>query len=91
MRSTTPPAPGLLKRFLRENGLTQAAFARAVDVSDPTASDWISGAKAPRFEHRAVIARWTNGAVPIEAWESPSVLRRIAAVAPYAPPVPAAA
>jgi len=56
-----------LAEYLKAAGMTQSAFAAAVNVSQPTVNRWLGGAK-PSWEKAAEIERITNGAVPVSAW-----------------------
>lgn len=84
----------LMERYLTEKGLKQTHAAKALDVSDPTVSDWLSGEKRPRAETRDLIETWTGGAVPAGAWKTAEEIAAQQAMAAeaaarHASPVPA--
>lgn len=56
-----------LAQFLKSSGMTQKAFADAVNVSQPTVNRWLGGAK-PTWKKAAEIERVTEGKVPVSAW-----------------------
>jgi hypothetical protein len=60
----------LLYEFLRGNGLSNVACARAIGVSCPTVHDWLKGVKRPIAARRKLIAKWTRNAVPVASWAS---------------------
>lgn len=40
----------ILQDFLKENGLTQVAFAKAIDVKQSQVSEWIKGKAKPSYD-----------------------------------------
>jgi transcriptional regulator with XRE-family HTH domain len=49
-----------LKTYLADSELTQGEFARAIGVSQPTVSDWISGEIRPSIDNLIAISRQTG-------------------------------
>jgi len=62
----------LAREYLTETGQKQADLARAADVSDVTALNWLRSAIKPLPARRRLIARWSIGRVPPEAWDEPA-------------------
>lgn len=54
-----------IARHLETKGLSQKAFAARVQVSQPTVSEWVRGAKKPEGENILKVAR-ELGVEPIE-------------------------
>lgn len=48
--------------------MTQAAFADAIRVSQPTVNRWLKGQARPTWETAAEIERFTGGKVPVAVW-----------------------
>lgn len=57
----------LLHDFLKTNGITAADAAKALGVNPSSVHYWLQG-QVPRTRMQLVLARWTGGAVPVEAW-----------------------
>ncbi len=74
-----------LARWLRETGTKQVTFADACErdlgfrVHPVVISRWVRGESTPNQHSRALIARVTGGAVPVESWLRPSTAARGAA------------
>lgn len=49
-----------LKTYLTDSKITQAEFAVAIGVSQPTVSDWINGATRPSIDNLITISRATR-------------------------------
>ncbi|WP_088648248.1 helix-turn-helix domain-containing protein [Marinibacterium profundimaris] len=56
-----------LAEYLKSSGMTQKAFADAVNVSQPTVNRWLSGSK-PSWSKAAEIERLTEGKVAVASW-----------------------
>jgi transcriptional regulator with XRE-family HTH domain len=54
--------------YLRDNGISQAAFAARVGVGQATVSKLCAGQIAPSLQTAAAIEKATNGAVPMSSW-----------------------
>lgn len=61
----------LTREHLAESGQKQADLARLCAVSDVTAMNWLRGNMRPLDPKRRIIARWSGGKVPVEAWDEP--------------------
>lgn len=72
-----------LNAFMRAFDHNQVTTAQALKVSVPTVHDWLAGKKRPRSIHRAAIARWTNGAVPVDCWESAEERKALGRIRPH--------
>jgi hypothetical protein len=59
----------MLDRWLVGRGIKRQTAATQLDVSVSMLHGWIHGSK-PREESRERIARYTDGAIPAEAWVS---------------------
>ena len=62
------PSMSILAKHLAETGITQAEFARSIETSQSFVSQLCSGHSAPSLKKAVLIARVTNGAVPVESW-----------------------
>jgi transcriptional regulator with XRE-family HTH domain len=49
-----------LRRYFKDNSVSQAEFARRLNVSQPTVSDWINGKISPSTENLRAIAVCTG-------------------------------
>jgi transcriptional regulator with XRE-family HTH domain len=49
-----------LERYLKDHSVSQAEFARQVNVSQPTVSDWINGKISPSTKKLRAIAAHTG-------------------------------
>lgn len=49
-----------LAEYLEDTETTQAQLAKALDVSQPTVSDWITGEKSPSIDNLRRIAQYTG-------------------------------
>jgi DNA-binding transcriptional regulator YdaS (Cro superfamily) len=56
-----------LASYLSASNTSQAEFALAVGVKQPTVHRWLNGAR-PSWDTAAKIEKATNGAVPIAVW-----------------------
>lgn len=52
-----------LRQYLDEYGVTQAEFARRLNVSSGRVNEWVTGARVPRLETAVAIERETCGMV----------------------------
>jgi transcriptional regulator with XRE-family HTH domain len=59
----------LTRQHLEETGQKQADLARVCGVSDVTALNWLRCSMKPVAARRKIIARWSGGGVPVEAWD----------------------
>jgi transcriptional regulator with XRE-family HTH domain len=50
----------ILKKYLADSEMTQAEFALAINVSQPTVSDWINGKMRPTVDSLLTISRVTG-------------------------------
>lgn len=57
-----------LKTWMAASGVTQAAFAARLGVSQGVVSMWASGRSIPSRQNIAAIAAATDGAVPPSSW-----------------------
>lgn len=57
-----------LPQYLKDNGLTQAAFAEKMGVCQSLVSYWVNRKVKPSLELSLKISRETGGKVPPEAW-----------------------
>lgn len=71
----------LLRKFIRDTGLTDAAAAHALGVSGSALHYWLSG-NVPKLEFLQRIAEWTAGVVPIVSWIDRTSAEK---VEPFAP------
>ena len=67
------PAVPKLKRWMKVNGVTQAALADAVGVQQSSVSLWLGSRARPESPKRAVLEELT--AIPERDWEFPSERR----------------
>lgn len=66
-----------LSAFIESNNLPKRQAAAALGVSHVSLHEWLTGTRTPSAgPQRDAIARWTNGAVPAEWWESPEERKR---------------
>lgn len=56
----------LLRKYLKESGLSQRALAAKVERSEPTVSLWLSGENVPDLASALLIE--VVASVPIRAW-----------------------
>lgn len=49
-----------LKRYLEDEDISQAEFARRMGVSQPTVSDWLSGAFMPSTQRLKAMSKLTG-------------------------------
>jgi len=63
------PAHKLLRAWLEGSGRKSSWMAAKLGVCGQTFSVWLNGHRLPIMPYRREIARETNGAVPVEAWE----------------------
>ena len=81
----------MLGRFLQRYGITQAAAALALKVSESTLHDWLTGAKAPRADSRWIVERWTGATgedgdkVLAYEWSDREFLALLESIVPYRP------
>lgn len=59
-----------LAAFIDKSGLSRKRTAEAVDSTHPALLAWLRGICKPDAYRRALIERWTAGAVPASAWLS---------------------
>lgn len=52
-----------LQKYLHDHGITQAEFARRLNVSSGRVNEWVTGARVPRLETAVAIERETGGLV----------------------------
>ena len=57
-----------LRDFLKREHVTQAGFARWINVSTPTVCQWVAGVRRPRLDHAMLIETFTRGMVPAKGW-----------------------
>lgn len=79
----------LLKAWLARTGLSQAAAARVLGVSQAAVCDWLHQKKLPIGLYRQALETWTSGAVPAWSWvdrEERELEKRLADVQPYQQP-----
>lgn len=57
-----------LSDYLRENGLTLAAFGEKVGRDKGTISRWLSGQSEPSFADIALVMKLTEGKVTAQDW-----------------------
>lgn len=57
-----------LKQYLQSEGLTQAAFAKRVNLPQATVNRYVSGARFPDRKNIMLIEAATNGAVKPADW-----------------------
>ena len=61
-----------LSAYLKDSKMSQADFASAVGVKQPTVHRWLNGAR-PSWGKASEIERITSGKVPVAIWaEAPS-------------------
>jgi len=68
--------PLLLRRYLADAHLSQAAFAARLKVSGAAVSLWASGTALPAAGSALLLQSATAGAVPFSAWFHPDGTRR---------------
>jgi hypothetical protein len=73
----------LLAVFLNSHGITFVAAGDALDVSAVAVLTWTDFSKRPKEHLRRVIAKWTNGFVPVDSWLTNEELQRIGNVIPF--------
>lgn len=64
-----------LKKWMRENGLNQAALADRLGVTASNVSLWISKKRIPNRDGALRIEQLTKGAVSVESWGMPDLPR----------------
>ncbi len=64
----TPEVDSPLGLYLKLNGVTEAAFARAMGGVHTSVKTWADGSSVPSLVAAYEIERVTKGAVPMEAW-----------------------
>ncbi len=57
-----------LKNWLRDNRITQAAFAEIIGLQGPSVSKMVNGKSMPTIQQARRIAVATGGSVSIEGW-----------------------
>lgn len=57
-----------LKTYLADKGITQRAFAEKTGLSPSFINEMAQGTKEPGLDTAQIIARVTDGAVPLNAW-----------------------
>ena len=65
------PVMGTLTDYLRDNNITQGAFAARAGLSQSLISRLCKGTVKPTVDRAALIERLTDGAVPMSAWVQP--------------------
>ena len=58
----------LLRDWLESTGKSQRDLARGLKRSDPTVSMWVRGLYLPDVEGAGELERFTDGAIPANAW-----------------------
>lgn len=56
-----------LASYLKDSGISQADFALAVGVKQPTVHRWLHGAR-PSWDKAVRIEQFTEGKVPVSIW-----------------------
>jgi hypothetical protein len=75
----------LFVRWLQAHGVQQRTAAKVLGVTEATVSGWIRGRRMPEPAFRTAIERWSAGAVPALAWQSPQdreLQARLASIRP---------
>ena len=67
-------APEQIRAWRENNGLSQAAAAERVGVSQPTWSDWEAGKKCPHVAQAIRLER--EAGIPVSAWEGVAEAQR---------------
>ncbi len=66
----------LLSEYQRANDYNQAQLARALGVSEPLVSMWLSGRRRPSMAKAFAVETRTGGRVPARAWLSANERRQ---------------
>ncbi len=62
----------LLQEWRTKSGKSQTECAKAVDVSQPTWSEWENGGATPQGRYMAKILVLTDGFVSVASWADPA-------------------
>lgn len=84
----TYPAAKLLARFIGDKGLTQAAAADQLSIVPAALSMYLKRRQRPRADIRTRIAKWSEGAVPEDAWLTAKERAGLASTDPVVVPEP---
>lgn len=63
------PSRIALADYIRAKGMKKQDFAKMVGVRGDSFSRWLSGHHRPGRAERILISMFTEGAVPVDAWE----------------------
>lgn len=61
-----------LRRYLRDNQITQTKFAEDLKTRPQMVTYWLSGKHTPRAKTMKRIEEMTEGAVPMSSWFEPA-------------------
>lgn len=57
-----------LRKYLEQERISQADFARLAGLSQPALSQYVSGVRRPNVDAALAIERASNGAIPMSDW-----------------------